>query len=218
MTSESPTREESPPVEHGNGRALERERSRSPVRDRERHRERSPVSKSSVGDHERRQHHHQHHHHQGRHHHYRTGYRSPDKEKARGGDQDRRRDRSATPERKKPYEPDESNNGQEKKVPTGPRGYRSAQHYRPERKYERREEDRRDERRDERRDGSYGRRESNFGRLGYVDSYDDYEDERDDEDRLREVERGREEDREKEEPTVIFKGRGVMKYREHHHH
>jgi hypothetical protein len=37
---------------------------------------------------------------------------------------------------------------------------------------------------------------------------------RDDEYRLRDVERSREEDHENVEPTVKFKGRGVMKFRE----
>jgi hypothetical protein len=37
---------------------------------------------------------------------------------------------------------------------------------------------------------------------------------RDDEHRLREVERSREGERGKDEPVVTFKGRGVMKYRE----
>ena len=74
-------------------------------------------------------------------------------------------------------------------IPIGPRGYRSRQRYRP---------------------------ESNYGRLGYDVSYDDGE--RDDEDRLREVERRRDEARSgKEEPKVTFKGRGAMKYRERYY-
>lgn len=70
-------------------------------------------------------------------------------------------------------------------IPTGPRAY-----------HERRQQH---------------RPESNYGRLGYDTGYDDW---RDDEDRLREMERQRDEERGREEPQVIFKGRGTMKYRE----
>jgi cyclophilin family peptidyl-prolyl cis-trans isomerase len=56
------------------------------------------------------------------------------------------------------------------------------------------------------------RRESNYGRLGFVSGYDD--ETRDDEYHLRDVERRREEDRENVEPAVKFKGRGAMKFLE----
>jgi cyclophilin family peptidyl-prolyl cis-trans isomerase len=56
------------------------------------------------------------------------------------------------------------------------------------------------------------RRESNYGRLGLVSGYDD--EIRDDEHHLRDVERMREDDREKVEPAVKFKGRGAMKFLE----
>jgi cyclophilin family peptidyl-prolyl cis-trans isomerase len=69
-------------------------------------------------------------------------------------------------------------------TPTGPRAYQERRQYRP---------------------------ESNYGRLGYDTGYDGW---RDDEDRLREIERQREEERGREEPQIIFKGRGAMKYRE----
>ena len=75
-----------------------------------------------------------------------------------------------------------------REIPTGPRAYRSRPRY---------------------------RHENNYGRLGYVLERDD--DKRDDEDRLRAVERRREEARGREEPKVTFKGRGVMKFREHYY-
>jgi cyclophilin family peptidyl-prolyl cis-trans isomerase len=65
--------------------------------------------------------------------------------------------------------------------------------------------------RDYRPRGDYPR-ESNYGRLGYDVGYDD--DVRDDEYHIRQVERQRERDRGHEEPKVVFKGRGVMKFRE----
>jgi len=72
-------------------------------------------------------------------------------------------------------------------IPTAPRDYRPRRQYQP---------------------------ESNYGRLRYDVGYDD--DMRDGayEDRIRQVERERERDRKEEEPKVVFKGRGAMKFRE----
>ena len=150
-----------------------------------RRRSRSPVAaetqrRPSGGENEREVRHHRHHHH---HHHKR--HRSPDKEVQVEKAETQPRDRSATPENGDRTQPLDD---KPKEIPTGPRGYRSRQRYRP---------------------------ESNYGRLGYDVEYHD--DERDDEDRLREVERRRDEGREKEEPKVTFKGRGAMKFRERHY-
>ena len=181
MPEESPQREDSSPEVQRNGRALER--SRSPVRPSEhrRRRSRSPVAgetkrRHSRGENEEGKHHRHHHHH------HRKRHRSPDKETQVEKAETQPRDRSATPETGDRLQPVDN---KPKEIPTGPRGYRSRQRYRP---------------------------ESNYGRLGY-----DVDDERDDEDRLREVERRRDEGREKEEPKVTFKGRGAMKFRESHY-
>ena len=83
------------------------------------------------------------------------------------------------------YEDRDADGARRDSIPTGPRGYKPYRQSRP---------------------------ESNYGRLGYDTGYDDW---RDDEDRLRDIERQRDAVREREEPEVIFKGRGAMKFREH---
>lgn len=96
------------------------------------------------------------------------------------------KNQSHSPERKESSSRHESGNGHNQSQKKIPTGPRG---YQPRHRY---------------------RPESNYGRLGYED------DVREDEYLLREMERGRDGERGPEAPTVIFKGRGAMKYRERH--
>ena len=187
MPEESPRREESSPEVERNGRPLER--SRSPVRYSEPRprRSRSPVAGETHRRHSRGEHGGDEGRHHRRHHHHHH------RGHHRGRDKEMDVDKEEFAHRDRSATPENGSGVQPRDekprdIPTGPRAYRSRQRYRP---------------------------ESNYGRLGYVVGYDDNE--RDDEDRLREVERRRDAERGKEEPKIIFKGRGVMKYRERYY-
>jgi peptidyl-prolyl isomerase G (cyclophilin G) len=185
----SPPRSASPPskpLRDSNGKSKERSRSTHKDSDRHRRRSRSPSHRHAEHRHRRNSHHDNDD--DDRRHHHRRRRKSPVKQDVVDKAEHHRRNRSHSPERKESSSRHESGNGHNQsrdKIPTGPRGYQPRQRYQA---------------------------ESNYGRLGYDVSYD--EDVRDDEYRLREIERGREGERGREEPTVTFKGRGVMKYRE----
>ena len=184
----SPPRSVSPPLHDSNGRL--KERSRSPQKDSDRHRRRSrsPSHRHSEHRHRRNSRHHDDDDDRRHRHHHRRRHRSPVEQDVLERAEHHSRNRSHGPERKESssrHESGDGHNQSREKIPTGPRGYQPRQRYRP---------------------------ESNYGRLGYDVGYDD--DVRDDESRLREIERGRDKERGHEEPTVTFKGRGTMKYRE----
>ena len=161
------------------------DRSRSPQRDSRRHRGRS----RSTEYHERRSHRTSDgeiDRRRGRHHHRHHHRRDAEDDSDNGNLE--KKDYSKSPERRELSRDRRDNggdDGESTKIPTGPRGYKPRSRY---------------------------KHESNYGRLGYDVNYED--DIRDDEDRLREVERRREGERGRVEPKVIFKGRGVMKFRE----
>lgn len=193
-TRQSPSRRSvsppSAPKTSNDNNGKSRERSRSPQRESDRHRKRSRSPALRRDEHRPRRssdHHNGHerrHHHH--HHHHRNHHRSPRKEDVLDAKHPSR-NRSKSSERKGLLTHQESGNAvnDSMKIPTAPRGYKARSHYRP---------------------------ESSYGRLGYDIGYDD--DIRDDEYRLREVERRREGERANDEPAVTFKGRGAMKYRE----
>jgi peptidyl-prolyl isomerase G (cyclophilin G) len=171
---------------HGS-KGKSRERSRSPRRDDDRHRQwsRSPGRREEHRSHRHSNHPSGNYERRRHHHHHGKRRRSPAKEDLLNSGE---RDQEIRPER---HEQRGSPTRRptdiavNDSIPTRPRAYKSRQRYRP---------------------------ESNYGRLGYDVGYDDNV--RDDECRLREVERHREGERSYDEPTVTFKGRGAMKYRE----
>lgn len=186
----SPPRAVSPPSKpshDSNGKP--KGRSRSPRRDSDRYRRlsRSPSHRHSEHKHRRNSRHDDDDDDKPRHHHHhRRRHRSPVEQDI--VERAEHHSKIHSTERKESTSNDKSGNDHNQspeKIPTGPRGYQPRQRYRP---------------------------ESNYGRLGYDFGYDD--DVRDDEYRLREVERGRDGERGHEEPRVTFKGRGTMKYRE----
>lgn len=187
------SRESTPPERTEEGRCDRNEKSqeriRSPRRenDRVRRQSRSPEYRE-----ERKRHHSRdyadgdtrHHHHHHRHRHHREDHADGSLEHKMS----RSGDRSESPKRREIGDRREDSNRENERdrpIPTGPRGYKPSSRH---------------------------RHESSYGRLGF-DPYNDW-DMRDDEYRLREAERQRDEEHGKVEPKIIFKGRGVMKFRE----
>jgi len=183
--------------ENGHGRREERSRSpreergyRRRSRSRERRysdaRPRSPPPDDEIATSPREEQSHRHHH---RHHRHRD--QSPRQEEEVDDSRDYRRRQSDAAEDEEPTRDKTRSHkrSREDRPPTAPRNHTNYKDYKWMPRH---------------------RQENNYGRLGYDASIDDV---REDEYQLRDAEREREGGR-RVEPTIIFKGRGVMKYRD----